>query len=204
MRYNGRLAVTAFICGLGSVLISTLTSLLVTRMIGVSGIASVSVANSVISMLGRLLLVPLIIAFFKQSKVLNYIAIGIEMMIIILLLAIPGPLMRLFSAGPELYDGGVSYLRMTAVIWFVLAGLCVLFGFVIRGKRMMFCLIIYGAMTLLSAVLVFLMIGVFRMGVTGAAFGNIVQPFHVLLPLLMLNPDRESGTEKPVPACLQE
>ena len=196
MKYNGRLAVTAFICSMGSILLSILTTYQLSAY-GTYMIAAVSVSDSILSILQRLIIIPLVIAFFKQSRVLNYIALGVEMMIIVLLFAIPGSLMRIYSASAEILDCGISYLRFTAMVWFVLAGLCVLFSFVIRRGRMMTCFIAAGAATLLSFVLTWLMMSVFRIGTAGAAFKNLVQPFHYLLPLLMLNPDREAVPRKP-------
>ena len=196
MKYNGRLAVTAFICGIGSILLSYLTTLQISRY-GVTMLAAVSVANGIISLLQRFMIVPLIIAFFKQSRVLNYIALGVEMMIILLLFLIPGPLMRFYSASEETLSYGIYYLRFTAIIWFVMAGLCVLFSFVIRRGRMMTCFIAAGAATMLSFVLTWLMMFVFHAGVAGVAFNNLTQPFHYFLPLLMLNPDRDPAAWPP-------
>ncbi len=203
MKYNGRLAITAFICGLGSILLTSLITMMIGR-VGTYALAGYSVANSVMSILERLLIIPLIIAFFMQKKLLNYIALGIEGLMIILMLAIPGPMMRLFNSPDDILAYGSHYLRTTALIMFVLAGLCVLFSFVIRRRRMMFCLILAGATTILSVTLVWLTLYVFNMGLAGAAFANITQPFHVLLPLLMLNPDPDSGAGRPVPIPGQE
>ena len=193
MKYNGRLAVTAFICGMGSILLSYLTTLLVSNY-GTYAVAAVSVSDSLITILLRLLIIPLIIAFFKQSRALNYIAMGVEFLIIVVLFAVPGPLMRLFAYSDELYGYGIPYLRITALIWFVLAGLCVLLSFVIRRGRMMTCFIAAGAATLISFVMVLLLM---RIGTAGIAFKNIAQPFHYFLPLLMLNPDRDPAAWKP-------
>lgn len=196
MKYNGRLAITAFICGLGSIFLSSLISILISRL-GTSSIAAYSVANSVINVLQRLIIIPLIIAFFRQSRALNYVALGMEGLMILLMLVIPGPLMTVFSAGSDIIGYGVQYLRVTAVILFVLTGLCVLLSFVIRRRRMMTCLIAAGAATLMSVLLVWLTMYSFHMGMAGAAFANLTQPFHYLLPLLMLNPDRDGAPRAP-------
>lgn len=197
MKYNGRLAVTAFICGMGSILLSYLTTILISNFYGSTVLAAVSVSDSIITILQRLLIIPLVIAFFKQSRILNYIAMGVELLVIVLLFAIPGSLIRLIMYNDELYAHGISYLRFTAMIWFVTAGLCVLFSFVIRRGRMMSCFIAAGAATLISFVLTWLMMSVLHFGIAGIAFRSLAQPFHYFLPLLMLNPDRDPAAWKP-------
>ena len=195
--YNGRLAIAAFVGANGSYLLNWICTMLFSQM-GVYGIMSFSVGNSVFGLLNRVFVILLIIAFFRQAKALNIIAIGYEVTISALLIAIPGTFARIYGVEESLFQNVVVYLRGTGILWILVSGLCVLLGFVIRRKKLMLYFIVLAAVSVLAAGVSMMLVGWFGLGTTGMALFNLSQPFQLLLPLLLLNPDREeSGSDMP-------
>ena len=189
---NGRLAATAFITtSVGSLLLNCLTNIFIGR-IGSDALVASSYSYSVASLLSRVLVILLIIAFFKRGKFLNYIALGYEATAALLMIAIPSALLSIYAAGigdSAAFAASVACLRVTGILWLLMGGLCFLLGIVIRKKKVMFCIIFFAAFEIFSVLLTWIFTSF--LGAAGAALGNMAQPFRLLLPLLLLNPDSE-------------
>ena len=76
----------------------------------------------------------------------------------------------------------------------VLAAACILFRVIVKKIDFIPYVIVLGVTTFLSILVPFLMMTILGYGMISSALSTIVQPFAVILPILMLNMDRtENG-----------
>ena len=191
---NSKLAVYAFAGIAALFLAGALCPVLCISFIGSNALAAYSLSNTLILLLTVLIMTCTTIAVFRPNPILTFIACGIEVLGSIIFLIAPSPLLQMFSIPPDCLDMGRLFLQTSGIVMLVLAAACILFRVIVKKIDFIPYVIVLGVTTFLSILVPFLMMTILGYGMISSALSTIVQPFAVILPILMLNMDRtENG-----------
>ena len=162
----------------------TIRTNLAAQFLGGQAIVSISIAANCFIIASYGCLICTVIQSLIPNRITCIIALGIEVLSALIGLLLPSRIVRVFYYGGEI-DSCILALRSASIALLVGTAITAFVGYTnVLNNRFVICLIVEGAISILSIAVNWLFTVVFSMGIGGLAYGYVFHPVMVLLPIM--------------------